>query len=508
MSKRKNLLSALAMLCVVPLAACSGIHADNGDGGDAMGHTHTAATSYKYDENGHYHPCDKCDENVMFGYALHEYEEKDGVKTCKVCGYSYALPVVEYDELAKTLISGIRNFLSYDGDLSYKAELMEGESVNEAKKGLSKKNYDATYDSTNNLYCLQQTKTAIEYNDKNEISNSSTENLLFYVSNDDASGYKYFGKYSDDNKTVCGADKGVARLAFLDDFDDLGANDFLEVINGATSFDEMEDAFNDLAEIEDVVTDSSIASVDDGTVIYTIELSFSEVYDNEIESCMYRVVFSVKDDFLSEIDLYSDRHQLSPSGKDRIEYYGSKAALQKGFDKTLYDSNKPTESEYTVSSHSYTVSIPLYVGEYQWNCIGAYTGEAYNWSNDYRHQYADLYLDKDCTVPYTDQILDTSVGALYAKPKDPASDRAFIWQFIDKDYKSADLDLVRNIKEVEDVLYRSAPDVFEPDYISHGNSKYCGTKLSIDGVDVVSAQIQIEAGKSYFLYWKCARFVY
>ncbi len=506
MSKRKNLLLASMTLCLMPLAACSGNRVDNGDGGDAIGHAHVAATSYKYDENGHYHSCDKCDENVRFNYALHEYEEKDGVRTCKVCGYSYTLPIVEYDRLAKIFVSGIKNYVSYDGDLSCKMVYTINKYENELPKRLSTRESDLTYGATNNLYCLQETDTKAVYDYKNE-TYSSSESLLSYVSGDDANGYKYFQKNSDTDKTVCEADNGVARLELSDFFSDYELFEFPEAMVNATNFDDLKDDFGSIVDIENAELIPSIALSDDGTVTYAIEIAFAEVYDNEIESYSFYLALSVKDDFVSALNFYWECHQLNPSGHDEIEYETTNITFQKEFDQALYESNKPDESEYEASSQAYSFSIPVFLGEYELSTIYTTIGEKHDWSSDYYHTYADLYIDKDCTIPYTDQVLDTSYSALYVKPLEPASDQALVWELLDRECLLMDFNFLKRKKLVLSVNSYSAPCAYSPNFTYHGNTKYCGTKLTLDGKEIVG-QFTLEAGKIYFLYWSETTFIY
>ena len=477
---------ALSTLALVGLASCSNggnqssTKADDTDTSCECSeticpdvHVHEPGMGYVYNENGHWHACSGClDKSIRFDYEVHDYEVKDGLRVCKVCGYS---PDEENEKLFAKAIEGIKAFLNYKDKLTAKCLA----SMKDEDGEMSMES-EATFDFTSGI---AHQKSSSYIGEDGKVSATSETHL---------------GKTGDKYYYYSGAVTKAARQTSADYIDYVYDNfmnemvpfEYLEVVAECPSYSSVGETFlymsgmdgnfsTEISEKEDVIT-------------FTIVDTIYEMGDHCFSESNIGLTFTITDGFLSGLTANNVTNYNYSGGTTGCESYSVTTTLEKSFDQELFDSYS---TEDATESTPASMKIKLYIDDYYFNSTSVPYGTAY--TNSYS-DYGELYCDKEYTKKYDGENITNYNTVLYLKPAEvsPSEDYALVFHLTDITYNRGKY-ISQTEKKTADYTKVSNGNDYTFHWETHPDQ--AGQTITLDGVAQSSdtASFHPEAGKVY-----------
>ncbi len=370
-------------------------------------HVHEPGMGYVYNEDGHWHACSGClDKSIRFDYESHEYEIKDGLRVCKVCGYS---PDEENEKLFAKAVEGIKAFLSNEDKLTAKSLV----SIKDEDGEMSMES-EATFDFASGIAHQKSSYIAAD----GKASTASETHL-------GKTGDKYYYYSGRSSKTAQQTSADYIDYVYDNLMDGMLPSEYLEVVAECPSYGSVGETFlymngmegnfsTEISEKEDVIT-------------YTILGTIYEVGETYLSEYVSELTFVIKDGFLSGLTANSVINYNYSGGTTDCESYSVTTTLEKGFDQELFDSYS---TEGITESAPTSMEIKIYIDDYYFNRASVPYGTAY--TNSYS-DYGELYYDKECTKKYDGENITNYNTILYLKPAEvsPSEDYALVFRLTD-----------------------------------------------------------------------------
>ncbi len=497
MKNRKKIISVLPIIVsAFSLAGCTdnvSSSFSNEISSSEEVHIHTKDDKYSFDENGHYHKCKTCDENIRFDYESHSFVEKEGVLSCSICFYS---PNAEIDELFSKFKIALNNFYNDEEDVTFSSEFVSDIEI---------------YNSTS----LEKVSGTFNRNDGTFFAKGSLENTYsgyksnseysIYIANEDGQYKEYMdnygrGKpiYDGDNKTSQNQYDNYLSTAF-----DL---DILSRLNKLDTFDEMKNYFNLYLGEGLLDFDSSYSfTVNDDS--FSLNMSYSGItYSKTIwQKDEFESTITIKDGRITDFTETYKYDSTSPDGQTYLETRGTTTHLEKGFDREFYDSFKGKEN-YSETGLGTSYKLTLYLDDYKLLTYNQRINEKLSYAS--YDSYGTYYYDKECTKPYSGENLTSDITSLYIKPlENIPDDKALVWHVCDYEYISKFKDSFSyNEKNIA-----SFPAIYDANYSYPLTVSYeaIDPHIIVNGEEVnkYTYSITLEGGKSYLIVNKAKYFV-
>ncbi len=461
-------------------------------------HTHTKATAYSFDENGHYYKCAGCDENIRFDYEAHSLVEKDGVLSCSICSYA---PYEENNKLYKTLRDGLNNFLNDEEDVTFDYVKVEANDTNKTER---KETCKGTFDRKNGTFYTTITS-------ENTYSGNTSSSLnTTYISNENGQYKDYKSAPGRPSQTYqyYQADSNTAQRLY-DSFTESAID--LELINRINAFDDFEELShylnfylgNGFADF----TPNYSFSVTENSLTFNIGYRAISTNSNTLyEDFTYDATLTITDGRLSGYSHVYNYDSMWANGNEQLESKGITTNIKKGFDTEFYNSFSDKDS-YTDTGLGTLYKITLYYQDYKLVSYNQRINEKL--SNAIYDQYGSYYYDKEYTRPYNGENLTSEVNALYLKPKeDVSSEQALVISLTDYDYVSP---YSEALSYNEKKIY-GAPSFFDAGYSYPLLITYesVNPQIIVNGTQLTpyTTTQSLEGGKTYIIIYKRTYFAF
>ncbi len=473
------------------------------DGSSAPAHTHTKATGYSYDENGHYHACEGCEENIRFDYEAHTIVEKDGVKTCSVCGY---IPNDSMHKAFASLQKGIKAYAS-DTTSSVTGSMTMSSLKNDAAVMTVDIDVKTTVDVENASLYIKQTQSTKYYGSDGNVAYSATGiNETAYAKDDNSNVYYYKG--SDDSKKYYLSDQGMCKRTFEDGYslDD----SFYEYILQAKSYE----VFQEMLEtdvfyqtyLREYKAEQSAKTIDGGYeyTIYMENMVLDEYGEKNITSV--HIVYTIKNDYLVAEKFENSEIKDYKYGDKEETKMATSVEMSSDFNQTFYSTFDKTN--YTDSGEGQITKFNVYYDDYKISQISTSIGKTLdNYYKDGGVAVGDYYYDKELTKPYNGEAITGDVGAIYLKPTVKDGEYGKVIYLIEAEYIDPcgvfDPIYKRDYVEAKDIATGSSYSV---DYKTDDDSNNVG-EIYVNGQLSEDNSITVEKGKIYIIEYKYVEYM-
>ena len=499
MKNRKKIISILPLIVsAFSLIGCtdnvlSSLSNDASSSSSEETHVHTKNDEYSFDENGHYHKCSGCNENIRFDYEEHSFVEKDGIFSCSICSYS---PNKQNEELFTKLKTALNNFYNDEEDVTFSSEFTSDVEIYNSS---SVETVNGTFNRKDGIFYA---KGKLENTYSGYTSNSS---YAIYIDNEDGQYKEYMDNYGRGKPIYDGDDKTSQNQYdnYLNTAFDL---DLFSRLNNMDSLDEAS-SYLDLYLSQDLLDFSSFYGFVVNEDSLTFKLSYSGTTFSKTlwQSDNYEGSITIKDGRITEfVDSYN-YDSFSPNGQEYLESRKAITHLSKGFDQEFYDSFEGKEN-YSETGLGTSYKMTLYLDDYKLITYNQRINEGLSY-NLYDN-YGTYYYDKECKKPYNGENLTSDITSLYIKPLEVVdSTKALVWSVSDYSYISKFKDsLSYNEKNLS-----SFPALYDANYSFPLSVSYeaIDQEIIVNGetLNKYTYSITLEGGKSYLIVNKAKYFV-
>lgn len=456
-------------------------------------HTHSRASSYSYDENGHYYKCSGCDENIRFDYSDHVYSENNSIVSCFICGYT---PYAERDNLYSIIKTGITNFYNDTESSTFNSVISKTyETGNYSSASLETVN--GTFDRNNaTFYAIGTTENT--YNDT-----SYSNNYSIYIDNDDGNYHEYMDNYGR-SKPIYNADKNTSQNQYDNYLDTALDLDLLSRLNLLDSYDEVKE-YMDLYLSEDLIGFSSsyTFTTDNDSVTFNICTSATNYLKTLLEKVIYTASITVTNERMTDFTYTYQFDSVAPDGTTYFETRETTTHLSEGFDNDFYNSFTITD-DYTETGLGTTYKLTLYLDDYL--LVTYYQRINEELSYTIYDNYGTYYYDKDYTKPYNGEDLTSDITVLYIKPNESIpEDKALVWYVADYDYISS----FKDAFSYNDKKIMTFPTYYDAGYSYPLPITYesIDPHVLVNDVETNDYTLKLEGGKNYIIVSKAKYFI-
>ncbi len=466
-------------------------------------HTHTKTETYSYDENGHYHECSGCKENVRFDYEEHSFVEKDGINICSVCGY---VENQDMEEFFKTFKKAIE---AYEADKTQTTEVIYNES--EKENGIYKYGYEATskvsFDLERNLYFAEGVDIDTGYDEEGNVEDKeTTKEGAAYIKNGDT--YSYY-KHSGDEKEMFKTDAHMIQNRFNKNY---LMTDYFSPLEYSylANFADYEKVFNKYYTsygYDYISINHSLKSIDGGYE-YKIDIELRDAYTSQLGIYTENFAITIKNDSFVSLIYASDRkYTYIDETTIAEEYiYSYDISVSYDFDQTSYDAFDKTGYEDNGNGEEFDCTY--YYEDYEiGNSVTLTIGETLA-STTYvggMVTYGDIYYDKEFTKKYNGEAITGNMDKMYVKPTVKEGSYAKIVLLSEKTYIDADGIEENRVyskwssgRDVE--VTEGQTNSFSVTYEEFSGRKT--GKYYVNGELLEGDKFEIEAGKIYIVEYK------
>ncbi len=465
-------------------------------------HVHSKAEAYSYDDDGHYHACASCDENVRFDYEGHIYNETNP-DTCIVCGFTKKDALKEGFNLFKAA------YTDYVTDKSSTFEVTNEENnYSMGKLARSKKNaYKMTIDVDQAAFAQVGTEADSSYNSNNEWVTSTEANSYAYIK--DSEGNIFYYENEDEEKDFYKSDKKLFDRFYKEDYliefqyvdEVLSSADFTAfkaryerslLLSSVAVLGTTYSSHSENGILEFSIESATCHTSDTTKTVITVGWNFSmDIASERFVSMEQKVIYDVT----SPKEVMARMEQI-----DKIKYSGD-------FDKTFYDSFDKTGFED--AGYGEFFQIPVYYGDdydlgysIYADCGSPLSGNTYsNWGV--------YYYDKELTKPYNNEPISGDIERLYVKANIP-EDRSLAIVLTETTYVDPfgiiDDYVEKTISGTQYSVISESSEVYY--YLSYKTDMYSGKigTMYLDGVELTDTKILQEGGKVYNIVYKLTCF--
>lgn len=464
-------------------------------------HAHAKADAYSYDENGHYHACKGCEENIRFDYEAHSYVQKDGMNTCSVCGY------IQNGDMHTAFATLKKGLNAYANDLtnSYTGTMIQEMLENGKITSGVECEMSSTADVKNAAIYGEQIREMKGYDSAGEVAYSATYSYKEGYGKDDSDKiYHYKHDAEEGDKTRSISDQKMVERFFKDEY--TFQDDCVEFINEAKSYEVFQEMLASCAYALDGLrtynAEQSAKAIDNG-IEYSIVLEAETASDYEKMLNGLHYTYTVKNDYLTSMKYEIEITQEYEYGDATGMRMAIDLDISPDFDATLYD--KLNKATYTDSGKGDKTSIDVYYGDYSCTSLAANIGVAL--SKNYYDSvdstiYGNYYYDKEFTKPYNKEPITGEVEKLYIKPTVKEGDYGKVFVLTEEthaDPKGVFAD--RYDRDVDSVSDVSAGSVFALPYSKDSDGNKIG-QMYVDGKLFTEDEFTVEAGKIYIVEYK------
>lgn len=404
------------------------------DGSSTPAHTHTKATDYSYDENGHYHACEGCTENVRFDYEGHDYHEVDGIKSCSVCGY---IPNKDLQTVYQSLKKALEAY-STDKTLTMTISSSQTSIKGGSITYVSNSNIKSTIDAERNLYYSYDDEMKLDKSSSTSVQTNTTYEYA-YVKDDDEN-ITYYSRNGDEKKTYKSDKYMVQNLYESNLFINYYAPTYYANLDNFEEYKKALDHTYNGGDSYDSVKAEYSAEAIEGGYRFDIDVEQIKAYTYSLTKYTQTYVFFLKNDVLTELEMDDSYSQTYADGYETRTVYNNSVEFSYDFNQNFYDSFD--KSGYTDSGEGESFYCQYYYKDYK---IGS------NYNNKYQVgqvlskntyvsgavTYGDIYLDKEMTQKYDGQALTGANYKLYVKPTVKDGDYAKVVLLSEKTYVDA-----------------------------------------------------------------------